>query len=110
MNIIVLYIQKGCEILNERGVVLVHQTSNEIRPWGITWNHSSNAHDTIDTGIIEVCLISDHTENTVRCTLQVSSSIAISNTYGVIDGVSTEDIYMPDQVSVQVIFGSVWIL
>ena len=57
MNIIVLYIQKGCEILNERGVVLVHQTSNEIRPWGIAWNHSSNAHDTIDTGLIEVCLI-----------------------------------------------------
>jgi hypothetical protein len=110
MNIIVLYIQKSCEVLNERGVVLVHQTSNEIRPWGIAWNHSSNAHDTIDTGLIEVCLISDHTENTVRCTLQVSSSIAISNTDGVIDKVSTEDIDLPVLVIVQVIFSSIWIL
>ena len=111
MNFIVFNIQKCCEVLNEGGVILIHKTSNELSPWiVIAWNHSSHAQDTIDTRSIEILLISDNTENTVRCTLQVSSSIAISNTYGVIDGVSTEDIYMPDQVGVQEIFGSIWIL
>jgi len=88
--------------LNERGIILVHKTSNELSLIVIiSWNYSSHSHETIDVGSIKTLLIFDHTKNPIRSTLHVSISIAISNTNGVIGLVSIVDEDVPNFIGVQ---------
>jgi len=101
MNFIVFNIQIGCEALNERGIILVYKTSNELSLIVvISRNYSSHSHEAIDAGSIETLLISDHTKNTVRSAFHVSTTIAISNTNGVIGLVSVLDEDVPNFIGV----------
>ena len=88
--------------MNERGIILVHKTSNELSLIVIiSWNYSSHSHETIDAGSIKTRLIFDHTKNPIRSTLHVSISIAISNTNGVIGLVSIVDEDVPNFIGIQ---------
>lgn len=85
MDLVIADVHECGKVLYEIRIGLVDEAKNELSSVVVAaGNDSAHAEETVDLSDIEVGLLSDHTEKTVFCALQVSTSIAIGDTDGVV--------------------------
>lgn len=97
MDLVVTDVDECGKVLNQIGVSLVNEASDELSfIVVVSRNDSADTKETVDLSDVEVVLLGNDTKDTVRCALHISTSIAVGDADGIVGCVSIEDVYMSD--------------